>query len=908
MHHRAVKWYSHLAVALFICLSFSSAHAVVLVSDDFSAQGSGTGWQGNDVWGDGSTVFNGILEYGDTGARRFETPIDLSTIGRVYVAFDYAQTTPGTGIYWGGLTMYEPNNDEAFFLGNPWGAGENGIGDYSLATNAGNVPDNILHSNTDIVDGSARRLIAEFSHLGASISYRLWDQDNLDLNVPLDELTVPVADSPINAPWAFVAFRADGSTTNTADNLVIGTSPVDVGLSSSVTFQVDRSTGEVVVSSSSSQANVVSYTIGSSAGGLNPDGWTSIAGNYDSPAGNGSVDDTAWMVNIENSNSLSESAENMVMVDGATFGGSEINLGNAWVSSPFQDLDGIVLVNHGGQIEAVRPIFEYFGSHTLGDLTSDGMVNADDWAAFKSGQNVVEEGMSLVEAYQLGDMDADFDHDLNDFRLFQDAFDDANGSGAFAAMVSGVPEPTSVVLAGLALLLVGSWKNRSKLYAYASVALVTVAGMSGSQAEVYVDDTFSYEGSGSGWVDLDYWGNVADGTSQTVNGNFAFRNPVTPINPFTSGEVYIAFDLLATNPGEWGGVALFDEDGSIGGNYGNETLFIGTPGGYTSYGIALNNPDDWNLLPADAANGVPVDNDFHRLITKIDFDEDNTEPFQDTYSFWVDNYDSSTPMYSITIENSPVVNPWKAVRIAAGQNIEVDNLVITDDPNVAFAKPLELVVDTTTGMVEIRNSNQIAISFDSYSISSESGMISTGGAADGDFNSDGTVNIADYVVWRNNLGAPEGTLPNDPHSGVIGSDQFDTWKANFGLTGGEGGGWMPISDQTVAGFPSGTGDGLGWEAGLNPDSHEVVEYFLLGSSELVAEGSIGLGPAYSAAAEGDLVFSYQLDGEQRYGTVTYVTPENLTASAVVPEPTSVWLAFGMLLSAAVSRKATHQRG
>ena len=52
----------------------------------------------------------------------------------------------------------------------------------------------------------------------------------------------------------------------------------------------------------------------------------------------------------------------------------------------------------------------------------------------------------------------------------------------------------------------------------------------------------------------------------------------------------------------------------------------------------------------------------------------------------------------------------------------------------------------------------------------------------GDFNNDGIVDAADYTVWRNNVGAPAGTLPNDPDGGVIGSAQYLTWKGNFGAT------------------------------------------------------------------------------------------------------------------------------
>ena len=50
----------------------------------------------------------------------------------------------------------------------------------------------------------------------------------------------------------------------------------------------------------------------------------------------------------------------------------------------------------------------------------------------------------------------------------------------------------------------------------------------------------------------------------------------------------------------------------------------------------------------------------------------------------------------------------------------------------------------------------------------------------GDYNDDGIVDIADYVVWRNNLGSSS-SLPNDETVGVDASD-YTVWKLNFGLT------------------------------------------------------------------------------------------------------------------------------
>ncbi len=50
----------------------------------------------------------------------------------------------------------------------------------------------------------------------------------------------------------------------------------------------------------------------------------------------------------------------------------------------------------------------------------------------------------------------------------------------------------------------------------------------------------------------------------------------------------------------------------------------------------------------------------------------------------------------------------------------------------------------------------------------------------GDYNNDGTVDAADYTVWRDNLGSVAGTLLNDTVGGVIGNDQYLLWRDNYG--------------------------------------------------------------------------------------------------------------------------------
>jgi hypothetical protein len=55
----------------------------------------------------------------------------------------------------------------------------------------------------------------------------------------------------------------------------------------------------------------------------------------------------------------------------------------------------------------------------------------------------------------------------------------------------------------------------------------------------------------------------------------------------------------------------------------------------------------------------------------------------------------------------------------------------------------------------------------------------------GDYNNDGKVDAADYVVWRKNVGTGN-VLPNDSIGGMIGSGQYTQWRSHFGLPSGSG--------------------------------------------------------------------------------------------------------------------------
>ena len=90
-------------------------------------------------------------------------------------------------------------------------------------------------------------------------------------------------------------------------------------------------------------------------------------------------------------------------------------------------------------------------SSRTADLNNDSFVNAADWLLYNSGRGVDMTGLSLEQAYQMGDVDGDLDNDIADFVWFKTKFEVANGDGSLARMVA-VPEPTTGALLLLGLV------------------------------------------------------------------------------------------------------------------------------------------------------------------------------------------------------------------------------------------------------------------------------------------------------------------------------------------------------------------------------------------------------------------------------------------------------------------------
>jgi hypothetical protein len=87
-----------------------------------------------------------------------------------------------------------------------------------------------------------------------------------------------------------------------------------------------------------------------------------------------------------------------------------------------------------------------------GDLDGNGMIDVHDWIALRTNFNANFSRLSRQQAYAAGDLNGDLRNDELDFALFKSAYEASHGSGSFAQMVQGVPEPSTAALLSIASL------------------------------------------------------------------------------------------------------------------------------------------------------------------------------------------------------------------------------------------------------------------------------------------------------------------------------------------------------------------------------------------------------------------------------------------------------------------------
>ncbi|CAK9037553.1 Alpha-L-fucosidase (Alpha-L-fucoside fucohydrolase) [Durusdinium trenchii] len=626
---------------------------------------------------------------------------------------------------------------------------------------------------------------------------------------------------------SFYAVIGNGPSDNVgADQSFIQLS-VEDGLVDPGIFEahIDRDTQTLTLFNGTPDAiDVIGFSILSASGGLISSNWTSVTDNYDADSGPTSgvqIDaDDNWLELVSSKTELGEIELNTRgSQDGGAIDGTPnpsipvvVDLGDVWLKSVYEDVQ-IELLRTDGTVEIMDVVFSGNGGEAFArsDLNTDGSITALDWDIFRNGLDTDVSALTLAEAYLQGDLDGDLDVDIDDFGLFKIDFMAAHPeASSFEAAVTGVPEPSSLVLL-LTLGILSTALERSHLmrliwkscrtarvlaccvlmFTTASMSLaVEVANLANdyTEASAVADTTPAvFTGTTSGT-----WTASSDDDANPLNGGLAsllYRSAVgleggngyagtgTVFNnccgPFPIVSNDGLFDGVTTLP--TGTVAI--HPGQSGSNEGPEFLVLQ----YTATSDLSKVTIGFSFNQAAAgSDGIDVTllNNSGAVIGSHYVDGTTV-----TGSNFVGNLGIGESLFAV-VGNGAADNP--------GGDQTFANLTIEDN---TVPTTLALVVNTVTGKVELANQSDQPIDFDYYTIKS------AGGALD---------------------------------------------KT----------GWNSLQEQNLQDFPAGTGTGDGWEESGGSGTSVLTEAYLLSNSQLAAESSVSLGNAFD-----EQVFGFGLDGD-----------------------------------------------
>jgi hypothetical protein len=149
-------------------------------------------------------------------------------------------------------------------------------------------------------------------------------------------------------------------------------------------------------------------------------------------------------------------------------------------------------------------------------------------------------------------------------------------------------------------------------------------------------------------------------------------------------------------------------------------------------------------------------------------------------------FDSSHP--SVTVKFTADAGGVTAITGGSGADVDGGNLILDlDDFNFTPTSELTLIdvpdfsLFGTFGNVTFAGNTTATVNYDEDGGRLFLNQFMSTDPPDlfGDYNDDGVVNVADYTVWRDNLGS-NNTLPNDQTPGTVMQVDYDVWKTNFG--------------------------------------------------------------------------------------------------------------------------------
>ncbi|MBN1852494.1 MAG: PEP-CTERM sorting domain-containing protein [Pirellulales bacterium] len=805
--------------------------------ENFDSYTNGQNLQGVNGWkGWDNTPANAAL-VSNVYSSSAPNSVAIESTGPTDLVHEYS--TPGTGLYIYSADTYVPFDSigagsQYFILLNVYNDGASAQKNWALQQ--------VFNFDESLVSN------ADGLGISTTILYDEWVTIRVEINLDTNTKSLWYGDTEMFTAQTWASGGAvdigavdlwnNGAAVMYYDNMSL---VYDQGTTTGI-LTINRETGAMTLKNDTAQPmNMALLSIRSDAGAFEPANWTSIAGNYDS-AGNGTVSSDEWLLVSESPDELCESTLGIGTLDP----GEQVNLGTAW-GKYYRDLFDVHAEYLDTNTDTVLKIkLDFVGndgaSFEYGDLNFDGAINVTDWGLYRSGLGGSFTGQYAADTYQIGDMDGDLDNDLADFRLFEGAYDAANGAGALAALI---PEPNAFVLLALGGLVALAIRRR-RFAAMLATFVIAIALTAVTTTSAQTTDTFDVPGTPRTDRMMDrYW---IPGP-EIISGGWDAGGPMvmrlTTINSNQNNQ--IGYDL--TDPGVYTTTTINFEYRMTAGSA------IGGAGRADGLGVVLLNTDnfgDTGTIPSftseepNIAGSLGVALDIYNN-GESDINSNNTVSIHypgfttqmlDVTGLGLDLADGvnhsvqinvSTPQVvsgngtvevlidSINIFSGPVSIPgmlaYEGRLLMAGRTGGENALTEVDNIDVQWSTPtgLSLQVNTTTGATSLMNISGEAIPLNGYQITSASGLL-------------------------------------DPTSG----------------------GWSSLQNQDYEGNGS-PGAGNGWEEGGSISASSIAEAYLLGSSTLAIGGSIAIGnPFDGGLANQDLVFQYSIAGGRLLtGSVEY---------------------------------------
>ncbi|MCA9184096.1 MAG: PEP-CTERM sorting domain-containing protein [Pirellulaceae bacterium] len=455
-------------------------------------------------------------------------------------------------------------------------------------------------------------------------------------------------------------------------------------------------------------------------------------------------------------------------------------------------------------------------------------------------------GTSAAEAYQLGDLDQDADVDRDDFRLFKESYLAAGGSAAaLDAAIANVPEPSSLALVVLAcasamvLRSPGRSVKRNSMIPAAMIGMLCVGlnlrdtsaqtialdnplvtgvqnfggdlGMDFDVREfdVEVVSLGAFDSAQDGWfsdITVELWSRDDAGTAApgddtgitilasdvfssadagTLVGGSRFKNLASPLT-LTPGSYtivargYSADELLGNNG--FGGPNAGTPTPAINGA-GGIIRFVGT----SRYGTNDSFPDTPDSGPANRYNAgtFQFNVDIDPLVLEV-----NTTTGAMTFrneganTFNVDFYEIRSPGGTLN------ANGWNSLAdqgVAGwGEGGQSDDMLLVEanltDSTVFGTGANRAIGNGYSAATDARDLQFLYVTSSGIEIDGIVRYVQ-GSVLQGDYNKNGTVDAADYTVWKDNFGSTSNLAADGNGNGTVDAADYTVWKDNFGNTG-----------------------------------------------------------------------------------------------------------------------------